>query len=174
MGGGPPAAGTGVKFCGLSFSWLQPTLILLVVSFIYCVYVGLNLLPSLQAINAAHMSDEGGGFISGAGTLESFINDPHATKMSFTTFVLFTLVFHVLLIMFATAFIKAIVTPPGSVPVQKQADRKVGEREKEGEMEHAHSSRCADTLAVGQHLPVSLTVLCCAEVGRWSVRHLSR
>ena len=125
MKGHPNSHGTGVKFCGFQCAWLQPIIILAMISFVYCVYVGLNLLPALQSINASSMNDASHDLISNAPAFQSFLSDPHATRWSFTAFVIATLGFHVLLIMFAMAFIKAMVTPPGSVPVEKQSDRMV-------------------------------------------------
>jgi hypothetical protein len=170
--GGPNNTGTGIRFCGFSCSWLQPMIILVVVTYIYCVYVGLNLLPALQSINASSMmSDEGTGFISGTPGFQSFVNDPHATKMTFTAFVIATLGFHVLLIMFALSFVKAIVTPPGSVPVEKQADSKVSEED------GADWTRKLSTRASGLTVSVSAIVLVSrlrlVEMARWSVRYLT-
>lgn len=121
--GGP---GQGIRFCGLNVSWLQPLIILLMVSYVYAVYVALLLLPALQQIHASRALDSHDtAFIPGGSiAFQSFIHDPHATRMGFTEFIVTTLIFHVLLILWAGCFIKAIVTAPGSVPVERIQDSK--------------------------------------------------
>lgn len=114
----------GVRFCGVNVAWLQPLIVLLIVSYVYVVYVGLHLLPALQSINTRESFHRTGPFISSSPNFQSFLRDPRATHMSFTGFVVATMGFHVLFVLFAASYIKAIVTSPGSVPVDKQSDRK--------------------------------------------------
>jgi len=176
MSGGSSGGGVGVRFCRLNFAWLQPLLIFLVVTFVYVVYVGLNLLPALQAIHAANaLSADGASFVGGGGpAFQSLVNDPHATRMSFTAFVVVTLGFHVLLIMFAASFIKAIVTPPGSVPVDKVQDKKVSRQSAHCRPAPSVMSRALPCMSDAHRWCVLCAPLSrAAEVGRRSVRHQS-
>lgn len=121
----PPTSATGgIRFCGLNCSWFQPLIVFSIVSYIYIIYMGWFLLPTLQYIHLENNLIDTAFIPSSSPGFSSFINDPHATKMNISLFIFITLIFHILLILFIISYIKAIITSPGSVPVSTVSDKK--------------------------------------------------
>jgi len=111
-----------------SCPWLQPFLVLLLVSFIYLVYVCLLLLPALQHIHESNVllteGSEASLLPSSVPLFHSLLSDAHSITLSFSEFILTSLGFHVLFLLFVASYVKAIVTAPGSVPVERIDDKK--------------------------------------------------
>lgn len=102
-------------------SWLQPTITMCVVFFIYLTYVFLHLLPQLRSIHynssptLVTMHDK--GFLS-------TLSDPHVYVVSSWQFITVCTLFHLFFILFMICFIKAMVTPPGHIPTTPEEKQK--------------------------------------------------
>lgn len=95
----------------MATNWFYPFVCVSVISMIYFVFLFINLMPQLRDLEFSNDPDSPSG---------SFTPDRKAHKATMTEAVLVTSLFHCLFLLLLTSFVRAVLTPPGSIPKIKR------------------------------------------------------
>lgn len=94
----------------MAANWFPPFVVCSIIATIYFVFMFVNLVPQLQNLKFSNDPDKA--------LIHS--TNPHDHKATFSEAVVVTTVFHVFFLMLLVSFIRAILTPPGSIPRTKK------------------------------------------------------